>query len=242
MKTRVILTYVFLLIIICQALYGQAECCCKSKDKSNYEPGLSGELFTMPLDTLSTFNKFWFSGDIFLVDGEIIRSKYIKYSGLLDELFWFEPKSRKTIKLDKEAILQFHFLNVQGDTTVYFRKIKVKRDIFTDTSETYCQVVFEGSLSLLILHTYKLLRSDVIRKNGNLFENTIYKEEPIYIIKLAANNTFITKRLNRKKLCAFVPGKKDLINEFFKHTKLRKIKTYPDMLTLMKFLNSIADM
>ena len=241
MKTRIILVYAILLVLTCLTLSGQTYSCCNNTGKLNSGSGLSGELFTKQLDTLSTFTKYWFSGDIFLVDGEIIRSKYIKYSGLLDELFWFEPNSRKTIKLDKEAILQFRFLNVQGDTSVYFRKIKVKRDIFTDSSENYGQVVFEGGLSLFVLHTYNIIRTEVIRKNGNLFENSIYKEEPIYIFMFAANKTFIVKSLTQKKLGAVVPEKKDLIKGFFKETKLRKIKSYPDMLALMKFLNSIAE-
>ena len=40
-----------------------------------------------------------------MVNGEIVRNKYIKYSGLLDELL-SEPESNTIVMLDKAAILQ----------------------------------------------------------------------------------------------------------------------------------------
>jgi hypothetical protein len=241
MRTWLILIVTIILIINAQALNGQADSCCNYIDKLTYEPGLSGEISALPFDTVTNFNKDWLLGDIFLVDGGIIRNKYIKYNGLLDELFWIEPKSGKTVKLDKEAIMQFHFQDVQGDTSVYFRKIKVKQDILTDSSETYGQVIYEGNLSLFVLHTFRLIRTELTRRNGILFENGIHEEEPVYILKFKNIKTSGYKNLNRKNLYAFAPEKKDQIKRFFKQAKLFRMQNYADIIMLMKFLNSILD-
>ncbi len=122
MKAEAILTHIILIVITFQHLYGQKNCYSNSIDKSSLEPYLSGEIFTpgLPVDAITYFNQEWLSGEIFLSNGEIARNRLIKYNRLLDELFWKEPKSGKSIKLDKESILKFKFLNINGDTSVYF--------------------------------------------------------------------------------------------------------------------------
>ena len=241
MKTRLILIYAIILIINSQALNGQADSCFNCMDKLTYEPGLSGEISALPFDTATNFNKDWVIGDIFLIDGGIIRNKYIKYNGLLDELFWIEPKSGKTVKLDKEVIMQFHFQDVQGDTSVYFRKIKIKQDILSDSIETYGQLIYEGNLSLYVSHKFRLIRTELTRRNGILFENGIHEEEPVYILRYKHIKTSVYKNLSRQNLYAFAPEKKEEIKRFFKQTKLLRIQNYPDIIMLMKFLNSILD-
>lgn len=195
----------------------------------------------MSFDNITYFNKDWLSGDIFLSNGEIVRNKLIKYNGLIDEFLWKEPKSESIIKLDKEAVQRFHFLNVQGDTSVYFRKIKVKRDIFTDSSEIYGQEIYHGKISLFILHTFYVERREIVSTNTGYFQKEIYAEEPIYFLRFMNNKVVGFKNLNRKNLYAFIPDKKDQVKGFFKQTKQPKIETYPDIIMLMKFLNSIAD-
>jgi hypothetical protein len=73
---------------------------------------------------------------------------------LLDERFLLETELNKIIKLDKEGILQFHFLNFHGDTSVYFRKIIAKRYAFVDSSEIFGQEIYNGKLSLFVLHNF----------------------------------------------------------------------------------------
>ncbi len=241
MRIRLILVNIIFLIITLQSIYGQTDYHCNSTEKSSYERVLSGELFALTLDTITWFNKDWASADIFLSDGEVIRNKQIKYNGLLDELFWKEPKSGKTIKLDKEAILKFHFLNLQGDTSVHFRKLKVKRDILTDSSEVFVQEIYNGNLSLFVLHTIYVERREVIAKNNVYFEREIYIEKPGYYFSFANNRPIALKSLTWKNLYIFIPDKKEQIKQFFKLARKVKIETYPHMILLMKFLNYIAD-
>jgi hypothetical protein len=224
-------------------LSGQKNCRCNNIDKTDSEHYLSGELFapSLPVDAATYFNKEWLSGDILLTNREIVRNKLIKYNGLLDELFWQEPKSKNIIKLDKEAILRFHFQNLNGDTSVYFRKIKVKRNIIADSSEVFGEIVYDGSLSLFVLHTFFIERRELINMNGIPIEKDIYAEEPIYIFRFANNKTFVIKSLKRNSLYAFSRSNKDKIKEFLKANKIGKFINNSYLIRLTKFLSTIAN-
>lgn len=241
MKTK-IMWYTIFFIFVFQNLQGQ-------KNSQNYifnfsdsEAKLSGELFKpdLPVDEITYFNSEWQPGDIHLSNGDVVKNKLLKYNGLMDELFWLEPNSRNVIKLDKESILQFHFQNLVGDSTVYFKKIKVKKSSVSDSSDVFGQVMYESRLSLFVLHTFKFAGTELNRKNGFLIENNVYASIPVYIFRFTNNKTYLTKSLNRKSLYSFFPEKKDQIKKFFKQIKLSKIESDADINTLMKFLNSIA--
>jgi hypothetical protein len=210
---------------------------------SDTEPKLTGELFrpVLPVDEITYFNSEWLPGDIYLSNGEVVRNKYLRYNGLMDELFWLESRSKNVIKLDKESILQFHFYNLNGDSTVCFRKIKVKKNSVSDSSDVFGQVMYNGNLSLFVQHTYKFVGTEPIRKNGLLLENNVYAMIPVYILRFSDYRTFITKSLNRNNLYIFLPEKKDQIKKFFKQMNQSKVESYDDITMLMKFLNSIAD-
>ena len=243
MKTKIIFAFAILLMITFQNLFGQKNSSSENYNITNSEPCLTGELFApdFVVDATTYFNSEWLSGDIYLSNGEVVRNKLIRYNGLLDELFWQEPKSKNIIKLDKESIRRFHFLNLNGDTTFYFKKINVRKNIIADSSEYFGQVLYNGPLSLFVLHTYKIIGTELIRKNGILFEKNVYAEEPIYIFRFTNNKTFVTKSLRRNSLYAFSPGNKDKIKEFLKTNKTGKIidKTY--LIRLTQFLSTIEN-
>jgi hypothetical protein len=243
MKSRIIFVCTIVPIFTFQSLQGQKPFSIDNIDIKSSEFCLTGELFTpnQSIDDATYYNSEWLAGDIYLSNGEVVRNKLIKYNGLLDELLWQESRSKNVIKLDKEAILQFHFLNLNGDSTVHFRKIKVKRSTISDSSELFGQVIYEGSLSLFILRTYKTAGNELIRQNGNLFEKTNYSEEPIYIFRYADNKTFITKSLSRKRLYAFSPGNKDKIKEFMKANKERGYKNMSYLRRMTQFLGTIVN-
>ena len=241
MKTRII-WYIFFLIIGLQNLHGQNISPDYIHNLSDYQPNLTGELFKpdLPIDEITYFNSDWLSADIYLSNGEIAKNKLIKYNGLLDELFWLEPKSKNIIKLDKEAILQFHFKNLNDDSTIVFRKIRVKKNSVSDSSDVFGQVMYEGRLSLFVLYTYKFAGTELSRKNGLLLENNVYSKIPFYIFGFTNHKTFLTKSLNRKSLYSFFPEERDQIKIFFRQIKQSKIESYYDISRLMKFLNSIV--
>ena len=243
MKAKIIFIYTIVLIITFQSLQGQKSFPIDNIDIKSSELCLTGELFTpdQVIDGTTYFNSEWLPGDIYLSNGEIVRNKFIKYNGLLDELFWKEPKSNNVIKLDKEAIRQFHFQNLNGDSTIYFRKIKGKRNAIADSGEFFAQVVNDGSLSLFVLHTYKTAGTELIRKNGVLFEKVNYVEVPVYIFRLTNNNTFVFKSLNRKRLYSISPANSEKIKEFLKTNRTRDFKDISYLRRLTQFLGTLEN-
>ena len=243
MKTKLILLLLILLRIASLPGYCQTGYNCFDAKVINTEQPLAGELFipASPPDIETYFNKYWLPGDIWLTDGTVIRNKKIKYNGLLDGLFWLEPASNQTIMLDKEAILKFHFHNFQGDTSVYFRKINIIRNILNDSIEIYGQEIYHGDLSLFVSHAFYLARKEAVKINNSLILKDIYEEEPVYYIKYLNNRVVGFKRFSRKSLYAFVPGKKDQIKKFFKENKSGIVKTKPEIIRLIQFLDTIVD-
>ena len=237
------LAFAILLIIGCQNSYGQRNNSVNTSDLIYSEPCLTGELFApdVIVDAATYFNPAWLSGDIYLSNGEIVRNKLIKYNGLLDELFWLGPKSKNIIKLDKEAILQFHFRNINGDTSVYFRKIKFKRNILADSAVVFGQVIYNGSSALFVIHTFKKEGTELIRKDGRPFEKDVFTEEPIYFFSFVNHRTFVTKSLKRNSLYAFSPGNKDKIKEFLRANKTGKFMNNAYLIKLTQFLGTIAN-
>ena len=243
MKPKRIFVYTIFLIISFQNLAGQKSFSTANIDLKSSELCLTGELFTPDqiIEGTTYFNSEWLPGDIYLSNGEVVRNKLIKYNGLLDELFWQEPKSKNVIKLDKESILQFHFQNLDGDSTVYFRKIKVKKNAVADSSEFFGQVVYEGSLSLFVLHIHKFEKTELFRKDGVLLEKNVYAEEPVYIFRYRNNKTFITRKLNRNSLIAFSPENKNKIVEFLKENGNGIFTNKPGLIMLTRFLGTLKN-
>jgi hypothetical protein len=235
MKVKLIFVQIILFGFVLQPVFGQKGCNCLYTDKAKYEAHLSGELFlpAIPVPVTTYYNNNWLLGDIYLSDGEIIRNEKIRYNGLLDELFWIESKSNKVIKIDKEEISQFHFLNFQGDTSVYYRKIKIKRDIAVDSTEIFAQELFKGKLSLYVQHTFFIERKEMV----GALQKDIYKEELIYFLSLMNNKTVGFKKLNLKNLNAFLPEKEDQIKQYFKENKQTKFKDNTELINLVKFIN-----
>jgi hypothetical protein len=243
MKARLFLIYIILLLITSRTVFCQNDLSNAGKAEINAEPNLSGELFAPALspDITTYFNREWLPGDIFLADGRVVRNKKIKYNGLLDELFWLEPESNKTIQLDKGAILQFHFLNFQGDTSVYFRRLKVKRDILNDSIEIFGQELYRGDLSLYILHNFYFARRETVPMGKKYILKDIYLEEPVYYIRLLNKKAVGFKSFSRKNIYAFLPGKKEQIKKYFKEHRQGNINTNPEIIKLVQFLGTIIE-
>jgi hypothetical protein len=243
MKSKIQITLAILLIISFQDLYGQRTASRENYDVTAPEQLLTGELFAQAytIDAATFFNKEWLPGDIYLSNGEVVKNKLLRYNGLLDELLWQEPKSNNIVKLDKEAIRQFHFRNLNGDTSVYFRKIKIKKSMIADSSEIFAELIYEGSLSLLVFHNIIIEGREHILKNGNSYEKNVYAEEPVYIFRYINNKTFFTTKLNRRSLFAFLPENKNKIKEFLKSDKTGKFIYNTDLIRLTQFLNTIVN-
>jgi hypothetical protein len=231
------------MLLIPQALFCQREFKGIDKKQINLEPNLAGELLTQykQPDIVTFFNRDWLPGNIVLTDGRIIRNTMIKYNGLLDELFWLEPNSYKSIKIDKEEIHQFHFLNFQGDTTVYFRKIKVKRDNYYDSIEIFVQEMNRGPISLYIFHFFFIVRKEEVFINESKILKEIYSEAPVYYLRFLNNSFVELKRFSRKNVYALFPDKRNQIRQYLNNSISGRAKTQSEIISFVQFLNTIID-
>jgi hypothetical protein len=243
MKTKILLSYSFIFIFAFQSLSGQNKGSFNVNDKADCIQCLTGELFApvSAVDPATWFNLEWLPGDIYLSTGEIVRNKLIRYNGLLDELLWKEPKSGNTIKLDKDPIAQFHFQNLNGDTSIYFRKIRVKKNVLSDSSEVFGEVIYDKINSLYILHTFNIKGTEIVRKGGTTFEKINYEKIPVYVFMFTKNKTFVTRNLSRRSLYSFCPEKKDRINEFLKSNKSPTTINNSYLIKLTEFLGTIVN-
>ena len=243
MKKKILLLYSILLIIAIHDLNGQNNGSTNGSDHTDCIQCLTGELFApvSAVDPVTWFNTEWLAGDIYLSNGDIVRNKLIRYNGSLDELFWKEPISGNIIKLDKDPIKQFHFRNLNGDTSVYFRKISVKRNALSDTSEVFGEVIYDKSNSLYILHTFNIKGTEIVRTNGTTFEKIIYEKIPVYVFRFTKNKTFVTRSLSRRSLYSFYPEKKERINEFLKENKLGRSVNNFYLREVAQFLGTLVN-
>jgi hypothetical protein len=243
MKVIPLFAPVILMVLTVQVLHAQVSNTSAIGESVNYDPRLSGELFTssMSVDESTYFSKVWLIGDIFLSNGEIVRNKLIRYNGLLDELFWLDHKSNNIIKLDKSSIMRFHFINFQGDTSVYFRKIKVKPDVIADSSEVFGQEIYNGRLSLFILHTFFITRREHFYKEGVPYQKSIYEEEPVYYFRFTNNKSVGIKNLNRKNLYTVFPVYKNQIKKFYRQNKQGEFRNNSELIRLTRFLCTLVN-
>ncbi len=243
MKPRYILLYLIFLLTTSQTVFCQSNCICQDAGKISTEPYMSGELFTpsVPLDIMTYFNSNWLPGDIYLAGGGILKIKKIRYNGLVDELFCVDPVTNQTLKLDKEAINQFHYQNLRGDTSVYFRKIRIKQKNFPDTTEIFVQVISQGNVSLFVYHNFHLDDKEEVQIDNRVIQKDIYEEEPVYYIKFPDGKVVGFKRFSRKTIYAFAPEKKDQIRKFLKESKSGRIKTNQEIIGFTEFLSSIVE-
>jgi hypothetical protein len=202
---------------------------------------LAGELFQpdIPTDLTTFFNTDWLEGEILLSDSTVVRNVRIRYNGLLDELFWLEPESNKTIKLDREAILRFHFNIFNGDTSVYFRKLKVKRENFPDSVEIFGQELFEGKVSLYLRHSFYYAGSKSVQMNKRYVLKDNYQKEPVYYIYISDNKIFQFKRFSRKNIYTSFPDKKLQIKKYLNESLAGKLKTTSEIVSLIKYIDSL---
>ncbi len=229
------------LLMIFQSLNGQVNCNCKIAEDLNSMFSLAGEIVTsgMQADSVTWFNNGWLQGDIYLVNGEIIRNSYIKYNGLDDELYWLEPVTKKVIKLDKEEISRFHYVVFKSDTTVRFRKIRVRKSSYADSVNVFAQEIYSGKLSLFILHSFVMEGHEVSARNGAYYQKTNYSEVPVYYFRFLNKKTAGLKKLNHKSIYSLAPDKKDQIRKFFAEKGNSRFRNNSDLARLAQFLSSV---
>jgi len=239
MKTRILVILVlYLPVTPAHFLICQEDVHCQCPEVLSAESALAGELFlsTQPVDPITFYNQDWLTGDLTLINGEIIRNKVIKYNGMLDEVFWLEPESKRTILLDKEAIEHFSLFNAPDGPSVCFRKIKVKPDMVSDSTEVFGQEIYAGKISLYVLHLFTAEKKERFEYNGGTYQRPVYQAMPVYYFRFQDKRTVGLKDLNRKGLFAALPDFSDQIKIYLRDNRPVTTWDQDELAALVKFL------
>ena len=152
----------------------------------------------------------------------------------------YAPQKISEVVGQKKAVDQFHFLNYQGDTSIYFRSIRVKRDFYNDSVDIFVQAIQLKNISLLIKHSFYFVQSTSVRINNGYFMKDIYKEEPVFYL-LFGDRQFESRKLTRKNLYYFFPDHKKQISKYLYESATGRIKTPQEAISFINFLNYNID-
>jgi hypothetical protein len=197
---------------------------------------VAGELYNGDLQSDTYLNPDWIEGDLLLESGEIISNLFLRYNGLIDELFWRESVSNTVIKVDKESVMGFHFNDFRGDTTVFFRRMKIKKDFVSDSVLSFLQEIDFNRIKLFIFHSKFFLRKENYSVNGKISMRDKYIDQPVYFIE-SESGLSVFKKFNGHALCKAYPDKSDLIRKYIRNSESGRLNTYSDIISILQYLD-----
>lgn len=124
--------------------------------------------FPYGMDTMQYFS-YWMSGDIFLSSGKVLRNESVRYHGIMDALLWFRSSDHQTAVVEKDQIAGFNLYRKDGSLFACFRKVRMRRELSSDSADFFLQVLVDGPVSL-----YKLNRVELIRNTGRMEKRPVY--------------------------------------------------------------------
>lgn len=234
-KIRHLILSVF--VLISQAIAGQVGTIEPSFVQHPPAINVAGELYSGILQSDTYLNPEWTEGDMLLETGEKISNVYLRYNGLTDELFWREPVADKIIKVDKESVKGFHFNDFRGDTTVYFRRMKIKKDYVSDSTLCFLQEIDFINIRLFIYHSKFFLKRETYSVSGKTSIRDVYIEQPIYFIQ-TGSQLAVFRKITRKILCAVYPEKQVMIREYFGKSASGRTGTLFEIISFLQFFDT----
>lgn len=223
-------------ILISPTITGQVAQNEKSGSETPLFINIAGELYTGVLQPDTYLNPEWTEGDMLLETGEKISNIFLRYNGLTDELFWKEPVADKIIKVDKELVKGFHFNDFRGDTTVYFKRMKIKKDYVSDSAFCFLQEIDFSRIRLYIYHSKFFLKRETYSLNRKTSIRDVYIEEPVWFIE-SGSKLSVFRKVTRKALIAAYPDKSEMIKKYFRNSASGRIRTSAEMISFCLFVD-----
>src|SRR3972149_7085703 len=139
----ILFTLLFSAIIRSQDYY--CKCADNIEIEKQFDEKLSGRVFNGPFPGNSAqFYREWISGDVILENGSVVKDKYLRYNGYLDELLWARKPDYKTVNLDKNMVKGFVLHD--KDQKLVFEKIPVKNFLVNDSTDIFMELLSSGNL------------------------------------------------------------------------------------------------
>jgi hypothetical protein len=204
---------------------------------SLFEPKLTGETYIAKSGLIGSqfYNDDWAASDILLSTGQKVYDKLLRYNGLLDEVVWLMPENFKQVKLDKLAINEFVFKNFFGKK-VKFKRMNTNEQLWSDSTDIFAEVAYEGKLSLFIRRNVKVVGFVSQENKGSMYTYEQLAPSPVYYFKLANKKIVILQRLKRRMLLKLFPEQKIAIRKLLRQNH-QKLSSEMDLINIVMLLN-----
>lgn len=198
---------------------------------------VAGELYAGDLQSDTYLNPDWIEGDLLLETGDKISNVFLRYNGLTDELFWREPILNNVIIVDKESVKGFHFNDFRGDSTVFFRRMQIKKDFINDSASCFLQEIDFNKIKLFIYRSRFFLRKENYSVNGKISMRDIYIEQPVYFIE-SESGLSVFKKFKGQALCKAYPDKSDVIRKYIRNSATGRLNTPNEIIGILQYLDT----
>lgn len=111
----------------------------------------------------------WAVGDVYLTDSSIVKNKYLRYNGLIDEVLWMRNSDYQIAVLDRKRISKIVIKGPEDKPFATFVKVNHKNIQFPQNDDMYLQLLAEGQVSL-----YKKIEIVENKSNGELIRRDLY--------------------------------------------------------------------
>lgn len=234
--------YIFFIFFLFLLVKGFAQdhkpCLCDSAYSRFFEPKLSGEVY-YPMPGIlgkESFIESYLPGSIELEDGSIVSGKSLKYNGRIDGLLLLPPLSSNEILLDKYFIKGFCFTN---EKEYCFKKIMVKKEGYSDSTEIFAQVLTVSNLSLYCYRRYVHKEDELFYIDNKMVSRPKYEESPVYYFVLPNNKSIGFKSFRKRHLYRIFPDNKELMKKLFRENHQHRFRQEEDLIKITTILSSM---
>jgi hypothetical protein len=218
-------------------------CFCDNENKDAFESNLSGEIYYAQPGLLGNefFNGNYLNGDVVLTTGDTIANKALRYNGRIDGLLFLPSNSSHEILLDHAFVKAFS-LKIQPDhPAAIFRKIKINKEMSSDSTDVFGQLLFQDKLSLYAFRR-SIHTEDVIMNVGDMrVSKERYDFSPIYYFQLSNHRTIGFKKFRKRELYKLFPANKELMKRLFKEKHQRRFRNEDDLVRIAGILNEVVE-
>lgn len=208
-----------------------------------YEANISGKLYTFAMSSQGSYylHDQWLKGDVYLATGKVVRNVYLKYNTYIDELIWLPVESYEAVQADKKLTEAFVISLPDREDGMVFQNISVDVAFASGPVNMFVNVLYEGSISLMVHRRVIKKRERLISADGGYYPVPVLEPDPVYYIVLSDGEVFEPGRFTRRALYGVFPGYRDEIRSAFRRDRLLRIRTEDDMIHAVSLIDSIID-
>jgi hypothetical protein len=237
MPLKVIFPVIFCWLLGSAQAQNPDSCHCDSLLEQIMQPRFTGDLYIKPIP--SSVSQFltdeWLPGTICFSNDQIINSRYFRYNGYIDRLIWINEDYIQ-IRLDFDPIRSFCLFDKYiPDRSYCFEKIKIPKELGSDSILVFAQVLFKNTISLFVQRKVVLTGIEE-RKTDRAIINS-YEKRNVYFFKSGDHLLRGFRKITKTNILNVFSGRKEEILTLFRSEKRFRLKTEEDLIRFAAHLN-----